>query len=77
MKCDAGDVNLRGRFALTERERRTVIGTLASDDVWVIWLRTGHGSTARDRRTHQNMETELQRRGLLEGEALPPPAQAT
>ena len=77
MKCDVDDVNLRGPLALTETERRTVIGTLASDDLWLIWLRTGHGSTARDRRTHQNMETELQRRGLLEGEPLPPAAQAT
>ena len=77
MKCDVDDVNLRGRLALTETERRTVIGTLGSDDLWLIWLRTGHGSTARDRRTHQNMETELQRRGLLEGDSLPPAAEAT
>ena len=77
MKPDADVVNLRCRLALTEGERRTVIGTLASGDLWLIWLRTGHGSTARDRRTHQNTETELRRRGLLEGEPLPPAAQAT
>jgi hypothetical protein len=77
MKYDADDVNLRCRLALTEEERRAVRGTLATDDLWLIWLRTGHGSTARDRRTHQNMETELQRRGLVEGEPLPPAAEAT
>ncbi len=74
MKDHADDVNLRCRLALTETERRALIGTLAVADLWLIWLRTGHGSTARDRRTHQNMETELQKRGLLERSLLPPAA---
>jgi hypothetical protein len=65
MKDDAEAVNLRCRLALTEAERHAVIGTLAVADIWLIWLRTDHGSTARDRRTHQSMETELQKRGLL------------
>lgn len=77
MKCDVDDVNLGGRLALTETERRAVIGTLGSEDLWLIWLRTGDGSTERDRRTHQNMETELQKRGLLQGSQVPPAAQAT
>jgi hypothetical protein len=54
-----------GRLALTEDGQRAAIGTLASADVLLIWLNTGHGATARDRRTHGAAAAELQARGLF------------
>lgn len=54
------------RAADAEGGRSGIASTLDTADLWRIWRRTAHRSTARDKRTHETTRLELERRGLLE-----------
>jgi hypothetical protein len=54
------------RAAGAEEGRHGIVSTLATADLWRIWRRTEHRTTARDKRTHATVRRELVRRGVLE-----------
>jgi hypothetical protein len=54
------------RAAGADTGRHGIVSTLATADLWRIWRRTEHRTTARDKRTHATTSRELVRRGLLD-----------
>ena len=54
------------RRAAEAEGRLAIVGTLAAADLWRIRRWTEHRATARDKRTHEAVSRELERRGLLD-----------
>jgi hypothetical protein len=54
------------RRAAEAEGRLAIVGTLAAADLWRIRRGTERRAAARDKRTHEAVSCELERRGLLD-----------